>query len=267
MKPIISIGLEPHIVEAIKAKVGHIVAHDTLPRGYTHNGQVFIESPVISRKYLAPRAVLYYCYFEDPQTIRRALALSNTPTFPDVRKTILHDDKALSLIQAVSADPGPKLPRGFIDDSETIHDVETTVAKWGEWHCGEGKKLCQEGELSVPEPSVLEPFVDGESIRVLRVGNIHVGSSYWQLHYESDDWRKNVNSKITVLPKVDQDIFERTEAITSKLGLNVTGVDFIRAKNGEAYLLEVNAYPGLEDAPGAEDKFVELAVDWIKRKV
>jgi hypothetical protein len=260
-RPLISIGLEPNVVEAIKKEVGHIVVHDTLPRMYSHIGQAFVESPSIYGKYLRPRGVLYYCYFEEPGSVRRSLALSDTPTFPGVRRTIMHDDKALSLIAALDAEAKngyPGIARGFTDEIPVpLDEGETAVAKWGYWHCGEDKKLC-EGEAIAPEAAIIEPFIVGESHRVLVVGD-----SYWQLHYESEDWRKNVNSTITVLDVPDRDLALRAHKTAKELGLVVAGIDYIINDDG-AFLLEVNAYPGLYQVQQAEEKFIELAVDWAR---
>lgn len=263
MRPLIAIGFEPYWVEAIKAEVGHVVVHNTLPRGYSFGGQAFVESPSIFGKYLRPRGVMYYCYFENSQPICRALAISETPTFPNVRKTLLHDDKTLSLVAALDAelDTGlitPQVPRGFSDDIPVpMGKGEQAVAKWGEWHCGEGKKICK-SEVTAPEAAIIEPFIEGESHRILVVGN-----SAWQLHYESDDWRKNVNSTITVLDNPDKELILRAHRTASNLGLVVAGVDYIINDDG-AFLLEVNAYPGLYQVPQAEQKFISMAIQWAQ---
>lgn len=49
--------------------------------------------------------------------------------------------------------------------------------------------------------------------------------------------------------------------IATHLGLAVAGIDFV-VRDGEAFLLEVNAYPGLDDVPDAQSAFVELAARW-----
>ncbi len=262
-RPLISIGLDHHIVESIKAEVGHVIDYQYLPDIYSVNGVSYVQSQS-GTHYIRPCGILYYCYFDSPGCQRRSLALSDTPTFPDVRQTIHHDDKVLSLIAARTADaglgygfPGDDVPRGFA--SEEIHvSIETPlVAKWGQWHCGDGKKIC-DGNIDVPEPSILEPFIKGESHRILIVGH-----SSWQIYYESDDWRKNVNSKITILNKPDYKLVERALRIKEHLRLGVVGIDFIVNDTG-SYLLEVNAYPGLDQVPEAEAEFIKYAVSWVK---
>lgn len=257
--PLVSIGLERNIVEAIGQEVGHIVVHDALPRAFSQGGQAFVESPTIWGKYLRPRGVMYYCHFENPRVVRRALALADTPTFPNIRKTLPHDDKALSLVAAIEADPGPSVPRGFVpgDQEIPIPKGETVVGKWGEWHCGEGKE-CFQDVAKTPEPAVLEPFIGGESHRILIVGE-----RAWQLHYESDDWRKNVGATITQV-EPEASLVARARKTAENLGLVVAGIDYI--VNGDsAALLEVNAYPGLDQVHEAEQEFIGLAVKWARK--
>jgi len=266
MQPLISIGLEPHIVEAIKAEVGHIVDYQYLPDIYSIDGVTYVQSQ-FGVHYIRPRGILYYCYFDNPGSKRRSLALSNTPTFPDVRHTIQHDDKVLSFVAARMADTGSVItaplysvqdvPRGFASADHQISIETPVVAKWGQWYCGDGKKIC-EGTVDAPEPAILEPFIKGESHRILFVGH-----SAWQIRYESDDWRKNVNSKITVLNKPDFNLVERARRIQRNLHLNVVGIDFVINDTG-AYLLEVNAYPGLDQVPEAESVFIKQAILWAQ---
>lgn len=256
MKPIISIGLDPHVVEAIQSKIGrHISDYQYLPNIFAIDGEAYVQSQSGSY-YIRPAGILYYCYFESPEIQRRALALADTPTFPYVRQTILHDDKVLSLIAARNADYGEKdVRRGFAFETPTVNLKNPTVAKWGKWHCGDGKKICEE-YVDVPEPAILEPFIEGESHRILIVNH-----DVWQIKYESDDWRKNVNSKITVLDRPDQVLADRAVNIANKLNLKVCGIDFIINSNG-AYLLEANAYPGLYQVPQAEEAFINFAASW-----
>jgi hypothetical protein len=255
--PLISIGLDNHIVETIKNEVGHIVNYQYLPDIFSVNGDSFVHSQFGSH-YLCPRGVLFYCYFDSPAIQRRALALSNTPTFPNVKSTILHDDKAISLISALSADPVKNnLDRGFINKNTDIGITCQTVAKWGEWHCGQGKAVFN-NVANVPEQSILEPFIEGESHRILIVGD-----SVWQIRYDSDDWRKNVNSKITILKHADPELAVRSEKIAQNLGLSIVGIDYIINDHG-AFLLEVNAYPGLDQIPEAEELFIDLAIKWAQ---
>jgi glutathione synthase/RimK-type ligase-like ATP-grasp enzyme len=56
----------------------------------------------------------------------------------------------------------------------------------------------------------------------------------------------------------------RARRTVHRLGLGVAGVDYI-VNDGGATLLEVNAYPGFDDADGAPEAFVSLAAAWWRR--
>jgi glutathione synthase/RimK-type ligase-like ATP-grasp enzyme len=81
-----------------------------------------------------------------------------------------------------------------------------------------------------------------------------------QLHYESADWRKNVGATITVAD-VDPELLARARRTADRLGLAIAGVDYVVTES-EAMLLEVNAYPGLEDLPDASEAFIGMPETW-----
>ena len=62
-----------------------------------------------------------------------------------------------------------------------------------------------------------------------------------------------------VVGSVLQDL--RRLDMTERLGLAIAGVDYVLAGH-DAMLLEVNAYPGLEDLPDSGEAFVEMAAAW-----
>src|SRR5208282_3182061 len=113
------IGLDPQYVDVARdclAGRALTMVYDVPPRMGSHMGRLFAESPSIAGKMLLTDRVVWYSYFSTPiaADARKAIALSNAPSFPTVRKAILHDTRALSLILATEADPGPKLARGFV---------------------------------------------------------------------------------------------------------------------------------------------------------
>jgi hypothetical protein len=236
-----------------------------------------VESPSIAGRMLDVDGVVYYSYFEGVDKERLALALAPTPTFPSVRAAQPLDDKLAALVLSLRADPlGARAPGRRVvrdralcaplspEEREVVARHPGYVVKANNAHCGHGKWRTEEFLAQFPAdethlvsgPIYVEPFVVGESVRVLLVGN-----RAWQLHYKSEDWRKNVRS--TVWPiSLDRDLLARARQIAGGLGLTVAGIDFILPETGDPVLLEVNAYPGLGDAPGAEDAFVDLLSQW-----
>ena len=215
-----------------------------------------VESASISGRWLEPRGVVYYGYFEDAGVARRALALGATPMFPDVGATLPLDERAVALLLASRADePGP--PRGYVPAGLELTLEREQVLKWGNRHCGEDKVRAI-GSVQVTNAAVIEPFVEGRSERVLVVGE-HV----WHLRYESSDWRKNVRATVEEIAP-DAKLVARARQTARHLGLAIAGVDYVVGESG-ATLLEVNAYPGLDDVPAAVEAFVELARGWWER--
>ena len=278
------IGLDDALAERVKDAIAavnwdtNVVLYSSVPL-IEHDTALRVESPSITGRMLDVDGVLYYSYFEDVEKERLALALSTVPTFPDVRATLPLDDKLAALVFALRADPdGARAPSRWVarsrafcnllsaEEKQVIADHPGCVVKLGNAHCGEGKWLVEEflaqippsGKLIANGPIYVEPFVHGESVRVLLIGE-----RAWQLHYTSNDWRKNVRATVTSVP-VDDTLSARTRAIAAGLGLSIAGVDYILPETGAPVLLEVNAYPGLEHAPGAEDAFVDLAVQWVR---
>jgi len=140
-----------------------------------------------------------------------------------------------------------------------------TVIKWGNSHCGENKQLFTtgnepfEGTSMAGQCILSEPFIEGESHRILMVGE---HSS--QLVYESADWRKNVRGTITKLRIVDPDLETRTRRLLGVYGLALAGVDYVIGEKG-TMLLEVNAYPSLDEDADALEHFIELAVQAVRK--
>ncbi len=234
-----------------------IVAYPAVPRLYSIDGRVRVESASVADKWLEPRGVVFYGYFDDAAPARRALALASTPTFPDVGATLPLDDRAIALLLASRADvPGPG--RGYAPAGIALTMEDEHVLKWGHRHCGEDKARVA-GRVDLAHDSIVEPFVHGRSERILLVGE-HA----WHLRYESPDWRKNVGATVTTI-EADVALVTRARRTARALGLAIAGIDYVVHDDGTATLLEVNAYPGLEDVPEAADAFVELLADWWGR--
>lgn len=273
-KQLVTIGLDDHIVEQLKETIpSFIVSYPNVPRIKSYGGRVHVESPTIPGRWLTPDGVVYYSYFFEPHVpaARRALALSNTPTYPDVRATLAHDDRAVSLALALLHDTHPNMPRGFVPNGETLPGG-VFVVKEGNTHCGTGVDRFNFGDADGSGvlrrspgsfEGIVEPFLEGSSERILVLPN-----SVYHLKYESNDWRKNVNTtKVHVASLAGFEKSDRAKAIVDGLGLDMAGVDFIVQSDGTTHLLEVNAYPGLDDVPEAQTDFLADVEAWWKDEV
>jgi hypothetical protein len=254
---LIAIGVDADIVQRLRdALDARIVAYPAVPRLYSLEGGVRVESATVAGRWLEPRGIIYYGYFDDAGSARCALALGATPTFPDVRSTLPLDERAIALVLASRADEqGPR--RGYIPAGIEINIEREQVLKWGNRHCGEDKARVT-GMVNADHDVIIEPFVEGRSERILIVGD-----QAWHLRYESSDWRKNVKATVSKLP-VDRSLEARARRTAERLELAVAGVDYI-VNDAGATLLEVNAYPGFDDVLEAAEAFVELASTWWRR--
>lgn len=255
---IVTVGLSIDQSSFIKESVdARVVAYPGPVAAYSVDGGFHIESRTVSGRFLRPDAVVYYSYFDQAHDFRQALALSRIPTFPDVRHTIIHDQRPISFMLANMADPNPRHDSGFMPRGTTIELAQPSVAKWSDKHCGDGKAIVS-GAWTAAESSLIEPYWEGESQRVLRVGE-----RYWQLSYQSADWRKNVDADVCEID-LDPALVDRTRQLTSRLNLEVAGVDFLVSPSGSR-LLEVNAYPGFDEVAAADAAFLELAVKFAQQ--
>lgn len=249
-----TIGLDPAVVDSLRQRLeARVVAYPAVPRVYSADGQVRVESASVTGRWLEPAGVLFYGYFENAGAARRALALASTPTFPDVGATLPLDERAMALLLALRAE-GRLSGRGFVPRGVAVTVESEHVLKWGNRHCGEDKARVT-GKVDPVDDAVIEPFVAGGSMRVLIVGD-----KAWQLHYESNDWRKNMGATITVAD-VDPELLARARHTVDRLGLPIAGVDYVVTET-DAVLLEVNAYPGLEDLPDASEAFLGMVETW-----
>lgn len=239
--------IEKHAHDPVKFHV-----YPMPPKGVeVREGNTYLPHPYVMGLTVVPDLIVWYSYFDDVRDIRTALAISNTPTYPNIRTTLPWDDKMQGLVMALAIDSGT-LPRGYIlPRQRATRTLYPGVLKWGNNHCGEGKQLVEaEGlladtvEAPASEPLLVEPFVRGKSVRVLKVYHPSRPSFVCQLEYTSEDWRKNVNATVTQV-EPSPELVQRALNITRDL--QVAGVDFIVPDDGsEAHLLEVNCYPTLD---------------------
>lgn len=263
MKRTVIIGLDRDLAEPIRDRVrsphNRVTIYDTVPRGYSDKGVFYVEDLTMQGTWFAPDAVIYYSYFENVLAFRKALALSFTHSFPYVDATILHDDKDMSLIyrRMISENGPPAFDRGYIPANVQLTLPQERVIKQGNVHCGENKFKLPEGYFFAPgTDSLVEPFIEGTSYRVLVVGH-----KTWAIRYDSEDWRKNVSGTQTLvsLPEIEA----LYKAHVHDLHLHIAGVDFIHGVDGKVHDLELNCYPGIPEF--AREAFIEEACTFVER--
>ncbi len=253
------IGLDRELAEPIRNRIrspdNRVLVYDTPPKGYTENAYLHLEHPSAEGLWYPIDRALYYSYFPNVLGLRKAMAFAITPTYPNVRKTILHDDKDLSLL--LMEGDHQSLGRGYVPaNTQMTLGHYRRVVKQGNEHCGEGKFKLESGTTFAPSvDSLLEDFVFGESYRILVIGD-----KAWTIHYESEDWRKNVGGTQTLVSNLKLEKLYLSEA--KRLGLAVAGFDcIINDVNGCWHTLEVNCYPGIPDF--AQEHFINEACKFL----
>lgn len=171
------IGLDHQLAEPIRNEVrslsNRVHIYDIIPQAYTKDGMFLVKHPSMDSTWLNPSAVIYYSYFPRAKRIRKSLALSNTPSYPPVQQTILHDNKVLSLVlrKNMGCLMPNDLPRGYIPSLVGVDFEREVVLKQGNKHCGENKKLFKGPALRYP----VQRFG-----RALRQGRVLSSSDNWK---------------------------------------------------------------------------------------
>lgn len=148
--------------------------------------------------------------------------------------------------------------RGFVSAHTMIPAQETEhVAKWGNWHCGENKERFMDG-WSGDEASIIEPFFDGEAVRIIIIGDKH-----WQIKLEGDSWLKSIHHDTADFMDVDPELLDDTRNIQKAFGLEIIANDYIVANDGNKYLLEVNHIPNVTRFPDLWNAYLEFVVRWV----
>src|SRR5262245_37393981 len=182
------------------------ISHEMLPRIVVERGQLFVESPRGSR-YLRVARVIFHGIFEDDLEFLAGLALWGGQCFPNPVAMMNCRLRLPCLVSALrfSKFGGPQ--RGFASTSaEYCADVES-VAKWGNWHCGENKARFT-GNWTAKEPTLFEPFIDGEAVRVVILGN-----RIRQIRLAGSGWLKSVHGTGAELIPLDSELVADTRAI------------------------------------------------------
>lgn len=257
-KRLLLVGLEENEVVAIKAQVnGLVIAYDTLPAIRLREGLLEVESKQVPGRYLLVDKVIYHGIFEDDFDFITLLALWGGPCLPDAHGMMDCRLRHSGLVRALRVSRFGMAPRGMSIRPEDWHSDHEVVAKWGNWHCGENKHRFT-GSWATSEPTVFEPFFQGEAVRIMLIGG-----KAWQIRLTGDDWLKSIHHADSAGMEMDAELLADTRALAAHFHLHVCGVDYIVAHDGSKHLLEVNHIPNVTVFPFVRDAYIELAVDWV----
>jgi hypothetical protein len=234
------------------------VAYEMLPRIVVEGEHLFVEAPHRAR-YLRVSRVVFHGIFEHDLDFLAGLALWGGPCFPNPAAMM---DCRLRLPCLVRALRYTRFggPRGFASAGAEFEAEGEAVAKWGNWHCGENKARFT-GTWTAAEPTVFEPFVSGEAVRV-----VILGREARQIRMSGEGWLKSVHGAGAAFMPADPELVADTRAVQRGLGLDIIANDYIVSGSGR-YLLEVNHIPSVTCLPGLWDEYLEVVTAWANRPV
>ena len=253
------IGLERELSSQLKESFdGLVLVHDYLPKYVVNNGKLFLENPN-GVGFKPVDMVVFHGIFENDFDLITALTFWGGPCFPNPMAMMNCRLKLPCLARALQVtDFGA--PRGMIPEGVDINTKDHTVGKWGNWHCGENKHHFV-GRWKSSEVAVLEPYFEGEAIRV-----IIVGDQALQIKMAGEDWLKSIHSPDASLMELDEALHNDTVKLKNHFGLEIIANDYIVAADGNKYLLEVNHIPNVTRFQELQDIYLEEIGKWISSK-
>jgi hypothetical protein len=256
-KRIAIIGVEKREYELIKtAHFGPIIYHEMLPNFLVNKGQLFVERSN-GNGMLPVDKVVYYGIFEDDFDIITALSIWGGPCFPNPRAMMDCRLKLPCLARALAVSQFAS-PRGMISPHTSINVTSELVAKWGNWHCGENKERLK-GQWTSNEASVIEPYFEGEAVRICIIGD-----QYWQIKLEGQSWLKSIHDDRADFMEVDQELLEDTRRIQAAFGLDFLANDYIIGVDGQKHLLEVNHIPNVTRFEELRMAYISTVQKWLQ---
>ncbi len=252
---ILLIGFDaPEAAELAARLPFECVKHESLPRIVVEGGQLFVESPR-SAGYLRIARVVFHGIFEHDLEFLAGLALWGGPCFPNPTAMMDCRLRLPCLVRALKHTRFGGEPRGFASADAEYRAETESVAKWGNWHCGENKERFT-GAWSAKEPTLFEPFIAGEAVRVVIVGEPR------QIRLTGNGWLKSVHGPGAAFMPADPELVADTQAIQRGLGLDLIANDYMVSPTGP-YLLEVNHIPSVTCFPELWQEYVEVIVRWV----
>lgn len=245
----------PEAAALARALPVECVALEMLPRIVVERGRLFVEAPR-SGRYLSISRVVFHGIFEHDLEFLAGLALWGGPCFPNPAAMMDCRLRLPCLVRAFRYTRFGGPPRGYVSPgAEYEADVES-VAKWGNWHCGENKERFT-GTWKAVEAILVEPFIEGEAVRV-----VALGEKVRQIRMTGKDWLKSVHGSGAETMTPDPELIADTIAVKHGLGLDVIANDYM-VSPGTKYLLEVNHIPSVTCFPELWQDYLEVVVNWV----
>lgn len=255
-EPVALIGLDPPETDELRRRCAvRLLTYPMLPRVQLRNGELFLGR---GRAWDGPVAkVVFHGIFEDDLPALAAFALWGGPCLPSAHGLLDCRPRIPSLARCRRVSRFATLPRGYADPGTTFEASGQSVAKWGEWHCGEGKERF-DGAWSATEPTLIEPYLGGEAVRVTAVGD-----RLWQVRMGGDGWKKSIHGAGAALVPLDAELADDVRRMRDHFDLAVCAADYMVTPGGEKHLLELNHVPNVTEFPEVREAYLSLVADWV----
>lgn len=258
-KRICIIGLTQELVAEITQSFdGMFIHHESsVPQIIVDKGQLLVERNN-GAGMLPVDKVIFHGIFPNDFDLLTGLSIWDGPCYPNAHAMMNCRLKLPCLARALKVSKFNS-QRGFITAQTSIKIKEERVAKWGNWHCGENKAKFNTSWTS-EEASVLEPFFEGESVRV-----VIIGEQQMQIKLEGKDWLKSIHDNTANFMEIDQELLEDTLNIKEAFGMDMIANDYIVGTNGEKHLLEVNHIPNVTRFEKLQQLYIDEIKIWINQ--
>jgi glutathione synthase/RimK-type ligase-like ATP-grasp enzyme len=108
------------------------------------------------------------------------------------------------------------------------------------------------------EATLVEDFIPGEAVRIMRIGQ-----RSWQIRLAGEDWRKSIHPDQAAFMEPDPRLVEDTRRLAERFRLEVIGVDYVVDTGGTPHLLEVNHIPNVTRFPEVRAAYLDYAAAWL----
>lgn len=254
------IGLDEPEHRELSSRLGvPVVAHESVPKVVVSDGQLFVESRSGAHM-LAVSHVVFHGIFEHDLDLIAALALWGGPCLPNAAVMMDCRLKLPCLVRALKYSRFAAPRRGFASAGATFFAEREHVAKWGNWHCGENKARFT-GLRECDEASIVEPFLQGDSVRV-----VVLGDQAWQVRLSGPEWLKSIHDPRAALMPLDPELLADTRAVAGAIGLELAANDYLIAESGTKHLLELNHIPNVTRFPEIRAAYLDYVERWVRER-
>lgn len=260
MERLLLVGVEPQEIAEIESRLSiPFVTTVTLPQIKLERGALYAERPNAAGHYLPITKVAFHGIYESDFDFITALAMWGGPCLPSAIGMMNLRLRLPGLVHSLQVSRFNSMRRSFVLQGGKVRVDRESVAKWGNWHCGENKEKFT-GEWTAAETSVIEDFIVGNAVRIVLIGD-----KAWQVQLTGEGWKKSIHPDDAAFMPIDAELLEDTRRLRDYFDIAVIGVDYMIGDDGTKHLLEVNHIPNVTRFPEIRAAYLDLLVEWVHK--